>query len=275
MNYVTRRSFLGGAAVAAQIGRGQTADARPVVCRLVDSQSGKRLPARIRLVDMLGNEVVPLGHSRDLADGAQEGDVRFQSRRYCYVDGEFSVNPRQFPIQYQVIKGYEYTIACGEISAANVKEGAFTIPLARWSAIAAKGWYGGDNHIHHISPRTCRLEMDAEDLNVANILTSDFTSDQMEFEGRLNKYSGSHNLIYVNQEFRNEHLGHICLLNLKKLVEPVKTKLDVCYPLHTRACDEAHEQGGYVTWRIFPACPRSRVRSTWLWRNSMAWSSCA
>jgi hypothetical protein len=256
VNHFTRRSFLGGVAAASQITRAQTVDsAQPVVCRIVDSQTGKPIPARIRLVDELSNELVPLEHSRDLAGGAQEGDVRFQARRYCYVDGEFRIDPRRLPVQYQVIKGYEYTIAVGEMSPANVKDGVFTIPLARWSSIAARGWYGGDNHIHHISPKTCRLEMDAEDLNVANILTSDFTFDQNEFEGRLNKYSGANSLIYVNQEFRNEHLGHICLLNLKKLVEPVKTKLDVCYPLHTRACDLAHEQGGYVTWAHFPSMP--------------------
>ena len=32
--------------------------------------------------------------------------------------------------------------------------------------------------------------MDAEDLNVANILTSDFTEDRAEFEGRLNSLFG-------------------------------------------------------------------------------------
>jgi hypothetical protein len=141
------------------------------------------------------------------------------------------------------------------LDAAAVRDGAFTIPLTRWSAISGRGWYAGDNHIHHISPKTCRLEMDAEDLNVANILTSDFTRDQREFEGRLNKYSGTHSLIYVNQEFRNNHLGHMCLLNLKELIQPVETMQPNCYPLHAKVCDRAHAQGGYVTWAHFPSMP--------------------
>ena len=254
----TRRGFLGAAASAgiARPALAQSADpAQPIVCRVIDSGSGRPVPARVRLVDARGNELVPLGHSRELADDAQEGDVRFQSRRYAYVDGEFRVDPRWLPVQYQVIKGYEYTIAGGELDAAKVRGGAFTIPLSRWSAIADKGWYAGDNHIHHISPKTCRLEMDAEDLNVANILTSDFTLDQREFEGRLNQYSGSHSLIYVNQEFRNNHLGHICLLNLKELIPPVETMQPNCYPLHAQVCDRAHAQGGYVTWAHFPSMP--------------------
>ncbi len=143
----------------------------------------------------------------------------------------------------------------GELDAASARGGVFTIPLSRWSTISERGWYGGDNHIHHISPKTCRLEMDAEDLNVANILTSDFTLDQTEFEGRLNKYSGSHSLIYVNQEFRNNHLGHMCLLNLKELIQPVATMQPNCFPLHAQVCDRARAQGGYVTWAHFPSMP--------------------
>ena len=149
-------------------------------------------------------------------------------------------------------------IAEGEISAANLRDGAITIPLSRWSSLADRGWYSGDIHIHHISPKTCRLEMDAEDLDVANILTSDFTSDQSEFEGRVNRYSSGRRLIYVNQEFRNDHLGHMCLLNLKRLVEPVKTMQPYEYPLHLRACDETHAQGGYVSWAHFPELARRR-----------------
>jgi hypothetical protein len=97
--------------------------------------------------------------------------------------------------------------------------------------------------------------MDAEDLDVANILTSDFTLDQAEFEGGLNRNSSGRRLIYVNQEFRNNHLGHMCLLNLKRLIEPVKTMQPYDYPLHLRACDETRAQGGYVSWAHFPSWP--------------------
>src|SRR3989441_3979267 len=48
---------------------------------------------------------------------------------------------------------------------------------------------------------------------------------------------------------------HMCLLNLKKLVEPVKTMQPYEYPLHLRACDETHAQGGYVSWAHFPSWP--------------------
>jgi hypothetical protein len=179
----------------------------------------------------------------------------FQSKRFAYVDGEFSIDPNSLPLRYQAIKGYEYVIAEGEVSTGTLRDGGITIPLSRWSSLADRGWYSGDNHIHHVSPKTCRLEMDAEDLDIANILTSDFTLDQAEFEGGLNRFSSRRRLIYVNQEFRNNHLGHVCLLNLKRLVEPVKTMQAYEYPLHLRVCDETHAQGGYVSWAHFPSWP--------------------
>src|SRR5437867_3681583 len=166
-----RRTFLRQAA-AAGIGWQLSATkvhaaAQPIVCRVIDKETGSPVAARVRLVSQRGDEVVPLGHLRDLADGAQQGDVRFQSRRYSYVSGEFTVDPAWLPLEYQVLKGYEYGIAAGDLTAASVRDGTFTIPLARWSSVSRSGWYGGDIHIHHISPQTCRLEMEAEDLDVA------------------------------------------------------------------------------------------------------------
>jgi len=226
-----------------------------VRCKIVEQSTGQPVAARLRLTDSQGHDVVPLGHPAELAPDAQQGDVRFQSKRFAYVDGDFNLDPRLLPLRYQIIKGYEFLIAEGQIASGEVKSGDIVIPLSRWSSLAEQGWYGGDNHIHNISPKTCRLEMEAEDLDVANILTSDFTTDQPEFEGRVNRYSSGRRLIYVNQEFRNNHLGHMSLLNLKRLIEPVKTMQPYHYPLHLRACDETRAQGGYVSWAHFPSWP--------------------
>jgi hypothetical protein len=255
-----RRQFLtgtfAGAAFSAARGLGwATPNSNPVLCKITDERSGHALAARVRLTDTRGNDTVPLGHPSRLAPDAQQGDVRFQSKRFAYVDGEFSVDPNSLPLRYQIIKGYEYLIAEGELSSSVLRDGAITIPLSHWSSLADRGWYSGDNHIHHVSPKTCRLEMEAEDLDIANILTSDFTLDQSQFEGGINRFSSGRRIIYVNQEFRNNHLGHMCLLNLKRLVEPVKTMQAYEYPLHLQVCDETHAQGGYVSWAHFPSWP--------------------
>src|SRR5436190_8667432 len=143
----TRRGFLEAVAAAkiANPARAQIrASGQPIVCRVIDRESGRPVPARVRLVDEHSNEVVPLGHVPALAEDAQEGDVRFQGRRYCYVDGEFHVDPRRLPLQYQVLKGYEYDIAGGDLTATLTRDGTYTIPLSRWSAVADRGWYSGD-----------------------------------------------------------------------------------------------------------------------------------
>ncbi|MCP5115051.1 MAG: CehA/McbA family metallohydrolase, partial [bacterium] len=240
-----RNCLMGGASMSAL----SSAQSDSVTCRIVDAATEQPVPARLRLLDASGREVLPIGHSAELAEDAQEGDVRFQSRRYAYVKGEFTLKASDLPVRYQVLKGFEHQIAEGEIA------GPATIPMRRWSNLTERGWYSGDIHIHHIAPETCRLEMDAEDLHVANLLTSDFTTDQDLFEGQVNASSSGNHLIYVNQEFRHPHLGHMCLLNLTKLVEPVTEIQPHHHPLHMRVCDEVHRQGGYVSWAHFPSWP--------------------
>ena len=232
-----------------------SAQEQTVACRVADARTRLDLATRIRLIDAQGREIVPLGHPQTLSEEAQEGDARFQRRRFAYIDGRFRVPSVALPLRYQVIKGFEYTIAEGEINAVDVKDGLVTILLERWSSLTRQGWRSGDIHIHHIAPQTCRLEMDAEDLSVANILTSDFTFDQERFEGKVNAHSSGDHLIYVNQEFRNDELGHLCLLNLKQLIQPVKPMQKVHYPLHLKIYDQVHGQGGYVSWAHFPSWP--------------------
>ncbi len=251
-----RRDFVRNvfaASIGGSVARSRTPER--ISLRFVDSGTGQLLPVRTRLLDSQGREVVPVGHAEKLSVEAQEGDVRFQSRRFVYCCGELEIASDRLPLRYQAIRGYEYVIAEGEIRADAIRRGAATIPLSRWSSLADLGWCSGDIHIHHIAPETCRLEMDAEDLNIANILTSDFTSDQRLFEGKLNPCSSGRHLVYVNQEFRHNDLGHLCLLNLKRLIEPVMPMQKYHHPLHLRVYDEVHVQGGYVSWAHFPSWP--------------------
>lgn len=254
-----RRRFLfdcgAGLWLTAQANAFQPAPAQAVRIQILDSATKKPLAARIRLVDARGAEVTPLGRNAQPGKDAVEGDVRFQSRGYFYTDGALMVRFDALPLQYTVLRGYEYQIAEGTLTANAVKDGSAIIELRRWSSVGRNGYYSGDVHIHHISPKTCRLEMDAEDLDVAHILTSDFTADQNEFRGRTDPNSSGGRFVYVSQEFRHDHLGHMCVLDLKKLVQPVKPMQKEHYPLHLSACDNAHAQGGYVTWAHFPSWP--------------------
>ena len=254
-----RRRFLFHAGTGLWVGAPasgfQQAKTSTVNIRILDGGTKKPVAARVRLVDARGSEVTPLGRNAEPLKGAVQGDVRFQSRGYFYTNGNLTVRAEALPLRYTVLRGYEYQITEGTLTADAVKDRGATIELRRWSSVGRNGYFSGDVHIHHISPKTCRLEMDAEDLDVAHILTSDFTADQHEFEGRLNANSGGGRYIYVSQEFRHDHLGHMCVLDLKKLVQPVKPMQKEHYPLHLSACDSAHAQGGNVTWAHFPSWP--------------------
>jgi hypothetical protein len=253
---IDRRRFIQGA-IAGGMSRAAAGSRVPdaVGCRFVDEVTKQPVAVRVRLTDAQGREVIPQGHAETFRTDAQEGDVSIQSRRFFYSNGELLISPERLPVRYEAVKGYEYLIGKGEIRREDLHGGSLKVPLRRWSALAERGWYSGDIHIHHIRPSSCRLEMDAEDLNVANILTSDFTADQDQFEGKVNDLSGGRQLIYVSQEFRHDDLGHLCLLNLKRLVQPVKPIQTLHSPLHLRVYDEVHGQGGYVSWAHFPSWP--------------------
>ena len=107
-----RRRFLQELAGALWIsGTVAAAQGSAIQCSVVDAESRRPVSARLRLTDSTGREIVPIGHPAELASDAQQGDVRFQSKRFSYVDGNFSVDPSALPLRYQVIKGYEFVIA--------------------------------------------------------------------------------------------------------------------------------------------------------------------
>ena len=121
-----------------------------IILRFQDAASGRLIPARVRLLDSRGRDVLPRGHTETLPAEGQEGDVRFQSRRFFYSNGMLGVRPDRLPLKYQVIRGYEYVIGEGEIRSEDVRDGAVRIPLSRWSSLAERGWYSGDIHIRCI-----------------------------------------------------------------------------------------------------------------------------
>ena len=89
-------------------------DGNAVPCKIVDEQSGRPATARLRLMDARGNDIVPVGHPTELAPDAQQGDVRFQSKRFAYVDGKGlrrdfigQVNGRQMQGSFHDEKGQE------------------------------------------------------------------------------------------------------------------------------------------------------------------------
>lgn len=228
---------------------------RTVRVRVLD-EKGSATAARIRMTISDSIYVAPEGHSVDFAFTNFGGDVILDNnRRFAYIDGAFTVKiPATTAVRFEVVKGFAYRLYDKTFPPSQISN-QMDIRLEKWFEFPGKTWYSGDVHVHSIDPETGLLEMKAEDLNVCNILTSDFTTDQDNFRGSPEPFSDSLHIVYVNQEYREDRLGHVNFLNLKKLIEPVKTQRQFQFPLNVEGMDRVRAQGGHVSWAHFAAWP--------------------
>src|SRR5687768_9903362 len=88
--------------------------------------------------------------------------------------------------------------------------------MRRWIRMADSGYMNGDTHVHFLDLRQSHLQMRVEDLEVLNLLTSDFTNDAAKFTGRLDAASADGHWVYVGQEFRDWQQGHLNLCDCEK-----------------------------------------------------------
>ena len=234
---------------------GQDIKSQKIVVQILD-EHGNATAARIRVTENDSIYHAPDGHRVDFSFSNHGGDVILDdNRRFAYVNGSFSINlPEKKDIRFEVVKGFAYTIYDSTINLSLTGD-SIHIQLEKWFEFPGEVWHSGDVHVHHIDPETALLEMKAEDLNVCNILTSDFTTDQERFRGSPEPISDSLHIIYINQEYREDRLGHVNLLNLKKLIEPVKPMRKFQYPLNIQGLEEARKQGAHVSWAHFAAWP--------------------
>jgi hypothetical protein len=139
------------------------------------------------------------------------------------------------------------------------------VELGRWTHAAKDGWYSGENHIHanygygqwYNTPETMRVQCTGEDLNVCNFMVAnsdtDGVFDRAFFRGSPDPRSTDETILYWNQEFRSTLWGHMTLVNLKQVVEPVFTGFadttnpwDV--PTNADVADRTHWQKGHVNY---------------------------
>ena len=211
--------------------------------------------AKIRVTENDTVYYAPGNHEPDFKISEAGGDVMLDNnRRFAYVEGSFAYELPEGRLRFEVIKGYAYNFY-DTIIQVTAHTDSIIIQMEKWFDFPHNKWYSGDVHVHHIDPGTALLEMKAEDINVCNILTSDFTHDQDRFRGGPEISTDTNHIVYVNQEYREDRLGHVNLLNLKKLIEPVKTMRPYQYPLNMQAADSTHAQGGHVSWAHFASWP--------------------
>ena len=156
------------------------------------------------------------GNELDLI-GAKEY-ANYLGKKRWYVEGEFSISCPYDSVFIEIRRGPE-TLPMTKIL--NPGDEIQEFRMKRWTNMAGKDYLSGDSHIHFLDPATALVQMRAEDLHVANLLTSDFTNDVELFTGRLDETSTDDHFIYVGQEIRDWQLGHANLLDLKFIVQPL------------------------------------------------------
>jgi hypothetical protein len=226
--------------------------------RIIDKQSGEQIEARVQVLSSGGTFLHPPDVLLKVGPGLP----------FFYCDGAFAVDAPRGVTRILVERGTEYVPKLLELDLAARGATAVDIELERWNALGALGWHPGNTHIHydqHEQKPDERLRLDprVEDLRVTaiSLLTRrdlPYASNKYPV-GMLTDFSSAHHHVECGEESRHNQTpwemgyGHIMLLRLKEVVEPISRgalvdDVDPDYPPLCYACDEAHRQGGIVIW---------------------------
>src|SRR5688500_7720964 len=187
---------------------------------------------------------------------------------FFYADGSFTLDLPIGDAQFVLERGTEYLPLTRTLRIPRTGTVEVGFRLQRWIDLRAEGWHAGNTHIHYNEHETrpderLRLDPRVEDLSVAaiSVLTR---RDPAYAPNRIRAGSAPHLSsaalqIAVGEEPRHNDgpwgrgYGHVMLLGLQRLVEPVSRGALVDdfssdYPPLIDACDEARSQGGVAIW---------------------------
>jgi TolB protein len=223
--------------------------------RTVDKASGAATVARVSILDKGGKFYAPPGAMYRIHRGAGHF-YRPDATELRLPAGEYQLHVRRGP---------EYRAVRKTVRVEPNKTAEATVELERWIDAASFNLYSGENHIHanygygewYNTPRTMLLQCEGEDLNVCNFMVAnsdgDGVFDRSFFRGRPDPLSKPRTVLYWNEEYRSTIWGHMTLVNLRQVVEPVFTGFkdttnpyDV--PTNADTADRTRRQGGLVNY---------------------------
>jgi hypothetical protein len=234
--------------------------------RTRDKVMGRPIVARVSIIDQAGKFHAPLSALYRIL-----GDGHF----YCREAAELRLPAGEYRVS--VFHGPEYKPVRETARIEPGKTVDLTIALERWVDAASLHSYSGENHIHanygygewYNTPQTMLLQCQGEDLNVCNFMVAnsdgDGVFDRAFFRGRPDPLSTTHTILYWNEEYRSTIWGHMTLVNLRQVVEPIFTGFkdttnpyDV--PTNADTADRTHLQDGLVNYTHAAADPADPYR---------------
>lgn len=220
-----------------------------------DHSSNNRITARVSLRDELGKYYAPASALYRMV--SQE--------LHFYCEGIADIELPAGNYQLRIARGPEYRVFTQSLSIRADEQLAQNVELVRWTHQRDKNWYSGESHIHanygygewYNSPRTMLAQSSGEDLIVSNFMVAnseaDGVFDREYFRGSPDPLSNEQTILYWNEEFRSTIWGHMTLLNLKQLVEPIFTGFANTthphdHPTNADIADHVHDQHGHVNY---------------------------
>ena len=195
---------------------------RPVIVKVCDKLTRHPVGVRIHFHGEAGEYLPPKGYHRKVNRAWFEdnyGEFANHANQYAYIRGECIVDFPLGSVYVEITRGYEIT-PIRESFDVTPSTSEVTFELERVLDWRSKGWVSADTHVHFLAPTTAVLEGEAEDVNVVNLLASqwgEMFSNVSDFDGSTthsNTLSGNNGefLARVGTENRMQTLGHISLL---------------------------------------------------------------
>jgi hypothetical protein len=234
---------------------------------VLDEDTDRPVPCRVHFRSPEGIPYQPHGHHNHIHSDLDSwhvdvgGDLRLGHVTYAYIDGTCEGWLPRGRVTVDVARGFEYEPLRTSVP---IEPGQreLTLRLRRWTNMNAQRWFSGDSHVHFLSTLGAQREALGEDLDVVNLLQSQwghlFTNTE-DFLGRPISTLDGGTIVYTSQENRQHFLGHLTLLGLQRAVMPwgsggpdeaeMGGTLEVAMSHWADAC---HAQGGTV---IIPHLP--------------------
>lgn len=269
---MNRRLIFFGALLLSLVGLYHRALTQEQQCRLkitlTDSRTKKPIPGVIRCSLQSGNQVIPI--TRLLARGQGLDDKSTIHDWFVISESAEIFLPRQ-PLRLEAFAGMESELATVSLDLTGQNEKSINIPLQFFSQISQQGWYGGNTHLHlsNLSkeqaerylkeiPRADHLDILFISYLERAVVDKDYITNRYPI-GDLKEFWSTGVLVNNGEEHRHnfgdqgEGFGHVMLLNIKNLVQPVSIGPGISHrgtdgtPLQL-GIEEAHRQGGVAIW---------------------------
>jgi len=194
---------------------------------VLDDATGQKVPCRIHFRSPEGIPYQPHGHHNHVNSNLGTwhvdvgGDLRLGQITYAYIDGECQGWLPRGEVIVDVARGFEYEPLRARVEIQPGQQ-ELTLRLKRWTNMNERRWFSGDTHVHFLGSGGAHREAQAEDLNVVNLLQSQWGHLFTNAEDALGATfsNGGRTIVYTSQENRQHLLGHLTLLGLKRPVMP-------------------------------------------------------